>query len=132
MRLEGLELSFVLDGRTHRVNVEDEATYRVNAGTFWTDITFHPGQNREVKADGLPNAQGATLVQALSIALTEKRLREDVELLKGEQRTMNTWLDYKAEQEQACSERRRWFTHEQQDDVLAAALGLILPPFGLA
>ncbi len=120
LRLEGLELSLALNGRTHRVNVENETTYRVNAGTFWTDITFHPGQNREVKTDGLPNAQGATLVQALSIALTEKRLREDVELLKGEHHKINTWLDYKTEQEQACSERRRWFTHEQQADVLAA------------
>ncbi|MGQ9449373.1 UvrD-helicase domain-containing protein, partial [Xanthomonas citri pv. bilvae] len=77
LRLEGLELALSLEGRTHRVNVEDEASYRVNAGTFWTDITLHPGQSREVKADGLPNARGAALVQALSVALTEKRLRED-------------------------------------------------------
>lgn len=120
LRLEGLELALSLGGRTHRVNVEDEATYRVNVGTFWTDITFHPGQNREVKADGLPNAQGAALVQALSVALTEKRLREDVAFLKGEQRTIDTWLDHKAEQERACLEQRLWFTHEQQADVLAA------------
>ncbi|WP_254846035.1 UvrD-helicase domain-containing protein [Xanthomonas axonopodis] len=120
LRLEGLELALSLEGRTHRVNVEDEASYRVNAGTFWTDITLHPGQSREVKADGLPNARGAALVQALSVALTEKRLREDVAFLKGEQRTIDTWLDHKAEQERACSEQRRWFTHEQQADVLAA------------
>ncbi|MDC8747295.1 UvrD-helicase domain-containing protein [Xanthomonas campestris] len=120
LRLEGLELALALEDRTHRVNVEDEASYRVNAGTFWTDITLHPGQSREVKADGLPNAQGAALVQALSVALTEKRLREDVAFLKGEQRTIDTWLDHKAEQERACSEQRRWFTHEQQADVLAA------------
>lgn len=109
-----------LEGRTHRVNVEDEATYRVNAGTFWTDITFHPGQGREVKADGLPNADGNALVQALNVALTEKRLREDVAFLKGEQRTIDAWLDHKAGQERACLEQRRWFTHEQQEDVLAA------------
>ncbi|WP_232087953.1 MULTISPECIES: hypothetical protein [Xanthomonas] len=118
--MEGLELALALEGRTHRVNVEDEATYRVNAGTFWADITFYPGQNREVKADGLPNAQGAALVQALSVALTEKRLGENVAFLKGEQRTIDTWLDHKAEQERACSEQRRWFTHEQQADALAA------------
>ncbi len=120
LRLNGLELALTLDGRTHRVNVEDEATYRVNAGTFWTDITFHPGQNREVKADGLPNAQGADLVQALNLALTEKRLREDVAFLEGAQRSIDAWLDHKADQERACFEQRRWFTHEQQEDVLAA------------
>lgn len=120
LRLDGLELALALDGRTHRVNVEDEATYRVNAGTFWTDITFHPGQGREVRADGLPNAQGAALVQALNVALTEKRLCEDVAFLKSQQRTIDAWLDHKAEQERACFEQRRWFTHEQQEDVLAA------------
>ncbi|HEL7629421.1 TPA: hypothetical protein UL921_001207 [Stenotrophomonas maltophilia] len=120
LRLEGLELTLSLDGRTHRVNVEDEAAYRVNTGTFWTDITFHPGQGREVRADGLPNAQGTALVQALNVALTEKRLREDVVFLKGEQRTIDAWLDHKGDQERACLERRRWFTHEQQEDVLAS------------
>ncbi|HHA2422528.1 TPA: hypothetical protein ACOD9U_000303 [Stenotrophomonas maltophilia] len=98
MRLEGLELALALNGRTHRVNVEDEATYRVNAGTYWTDITFHPGRHGEVKVDGLPNAQGAALVQALNVALREKRLREDVAFLQGVQRTIDTWLDHKAEQ----------------------------------
>lgn len=120
LRLEGLELALALNGRTHRVNVEDEATYRVNAGTFWTDITFHPGRHGEVKVDGLPNAQGAALVQALNVALREKRLREDVAFLHGAQRAIDAWLDHKAEQERACFKQRRWFTHEQQEDVLAA------------
>ncbi|MNV04552.1 Helicase IV [compost metagenome] len=120
LRLDGLELALTLDGRTHRVNVEDEAAYRVNAGTFWTDITFHPGQGREVRADGLPNAQGADLVQALNVTLKEKRLREDVAFLKDQQGTIDAWLDHKAEQERSCFEQRRWFTHEQQEDVLAA------------
>ena len=44
LRLEGLELALTLEGRTHRVNVEDEATYRVHTGTFWTDITFRTGR----------------------------------------------------------------------------------------
>ena len=120
LRLEGLELVLALAGRTHRVNIEEEATYRVNAGTFWTDITFHPGLGREVKADGLPNDHGTALAQALNVALAEKRLREDVALLKDEQRTIDAWLDHKAEQERTCLVQRRWFTHEQQDDVLAA------------
>lgn len=29
LRLEGLELVLALDGRTHRLNVEDEATYSI-------------------------------------------------------------------------------------------------------
>ncbi|KRG51624.1 hypothetical protein ARC23_07865 [Stenotrophomonas beteli] len=73
-----------------------------------------------MKADGLPNAQGAALVQALNVVLREKRLREDVAFLQGVQRTIDAWLDHKAEQERACFEQRRWFTHEQQEDFLAA------------
>ncbi|NIJ72276.1 DNA helicase-4 [Xanthomonas sp. F4] len=120
LRLEGLELALTLSGRVHRVNVEEETTYRVQAGSLWTDITFHPGQGQEVKADGLPNAQGEALSQALNVALTEKRLRDDVAFLQGEQRTIDHWLDLKAEQERSCTEQRRWFTHEQQEAVLAA------------
>ena len=120
LSLEGMELALTAEGRVHRVNVEDDSSYRVHAGTFWTDVTLHPGQDREVKGDGLPNAQGAALVQALNVALTEKRLREDVDFLRSEQRTIDAWLDHKVEQEQVCSEQRRWFTHEQQDAVLAA------------
>ncbi|QHE87216.1 UvrD-helicase domain-containing protein [Hydrogenophaga sp. BPS33] len=120
LRLKGLDLALTLLGHSHRVNVEDETTYRVQAGTFWTDITFYPGQEREVKADGLPNAQGATLVQALNVALTEQRLRRDLWFLQGEQQKIDRWLEQKADQERACAEQRRWLTHEQQDIVLAA------------
>lgn len=120
LRLEGLELALMLSGRTHRVNVEDEATYRVHVGTFWTDITFHPKQSQKVKADGLPNVQGAVLVQALNVALMEKRLRDDVAFLQGEWQTIDRWLDHKADLERDCAEQRRWFTHEQQEAVLAA------------
>ncbi|WP_437420384.1 UvrD-helicase domain-containing protein [Stutzerimonas chloritidismutans] len=120
LRLKDLELALTLGRHTHSVNVEDEASYRVHAGTFWTDITLHPGQSRELKVDGLPNTQGAAVVQALNAALREKRLREDVTFLKGAQRTIEAWLAHKAEQEQACAEQRRWFTREQQDAVLAA------------
>jgi DNA helicase-4 len=119
LRLEGLEIALKRGGSSLRVNVEDESTYRVHVGTFWTDITLHLGKGREVKVDGLPNAQGAALVQALNGAVTEKRLREDVAFLQGEQRTIDAWLDHKAEQEQACAEQRRWFTYEQQETVLA-------------
>lgn len=120
LRLAGVELVLALEGRIYRVNVEDEATCRVKAGTLWTDITLHLGRGQTVKADGLPNAQGAVLVQALNVALTEKRLREDVAFLKSEQRTIDAWLEHKAEQERACSQHRRWLTHEQQEDILAA------------
>lgn len=120
LRLEDLQLSLTVDGHTHRVNIEDEATYHVHAGTFWTDITLQPGQDKKVKADGLPNAQGSTLVHALSVALAEKRLQEDVIFLKNAQHTIDAWLAHKAEQEQSCAKQRRWFTHEQQEALLAA------------
>lgn len=120
LRLEGLELCLMLEGRSHRVNVEDETTYRVRAGTFWTDITFHPGQAGEVKVDGLPNAQGTALLQALDAVLKEKHLREDVAFLQSEQRKIDHWRMLKASQLRACAEERRWFTHEQQEDLLTA------------
>ena len=73
LRLDGPNLTLTISGRAHWVNVEEEATYRIRSGAIWTDITFQPGQSREVKADGLPNGQGAALVQALNVALTETR-----------------------------------------------------------
>ncbi len=120
LRLEYLVLTLTLGGRVHQVNIADEATYRVHAGMFWTDITFHPGQGREVKVDGLPNVQGAVLVQSLNLALTEKRLNEEVALLQSELRKIDMWLEMKAKQERVCLEQRRWFTYEQQQTLLVA------------
>jgi DNA helicase-4 len=114
-----VELALMLRGRVHKVSAEDKSSYRVHAGTFWTDITLYPGQGQEVKADGLPNAQGAALVQALGVVLTEKRLRGDVAFLQGELGAINAWLTHIAKQEQACAKQHRWFTHEQQEALLA-------------
>lgn len=52
LRLDGLKLAMTLAGSEHHVNIEDEGSYRVNAGTFWTDVTFHPGKNKKAKVDG--------------------------------------------------------------------------------
>jgi DNA helicase-4 len=120
LHLRGPEIMLALLGRSHRVNVEDETSFSVQAGTFWTEVTFYPGQEREVKVDGLPNVQGATLTQALSVALIEKRLREDVAFLQGEQQKIDRWLDQKTGYEQTCAQQRRWFTHEMQEIVMAA------------
>lgn len=118
--MDGLKLAMTLAGSAHHVNVEEENSYWINAGTFWTDITFHPGQENEVKADGLPNDQGATLIQALNAGLKEKRLRDEAKFLQREHQKIQHWLDHKAGQERKCAKDRRWFTHEQQQEVLAA------------
>ncbi len=120
LRLDGLELSLKMDGCTHRVNVEEKSAYRIHSGIFWTDITFYPGQGRETKADGLPNAEGSALTQALNVALTEKRIREDVDFLQGAHRTLNQWLDQKTSQEQTAIRKRLWFTYETQAALVAA------------
>lgn len=120
LRLEGMELVLTLDGRTHRVNVEDAATYRVQAGTFWTDITLHPGQSNEAKADGLPNTQGASLVHALKVALADKRIRESVALVKRAFQQITNWEKNNTEQLKAANSARRWFTHEMLAALKAA------------
>lgn len=120
LRLEGMELALTLEGHTHRVNVEDEASYRVHTGTFWTDITFHPGRGQEVKADGLPNAQGAALAHAVNLALADKRLREGVAFVKRAHQQIMAWEKHNAEQFQAASAARRWFTHERLAALKAA------------
>lgn len=120
LHLDGLELVLTAEGRTHRVHAEEETAYRIQPGMLWTDITLYPGQRAEVKADGLPNTQSATLTHTLNLLLAEKRLREDVEFLLGNLRTINKWLEHKTSQEQNCTQERRWFTHEQQIAVIAA------------
>jgi hypothetical protein len=112
--LDGLELVLTTEGRTHRVHVEEETAYRIQPGMLWTDITLFPGQGAEVKADGLPNTQGAALTHVLNSLLAEKRIREDVAFLLGTLKTIEQWLEFKTSQEQHCHQARRWFTHEQQ------------------
>jgi DNA helicase IV len=114
LRLQGLELSLTMHGQTHRVNVEEETSYRVNRGVLWTDVTLHPAQSREVKADGLPNDQGEALGQALDAALVDKRIREDVAFVRSAHRAVLQWLERKTKQEQEAEADRRWFTHEMQ------------------
>lgn len=120
LRLDRLELSLTVEGRTHRVSVEEESAYRIKTGAFWADITFYPRHGQEVKADGLPNVQGAALIQAVKSALVDKRIREDVALIQNAHQTIDQWLEFKASQEQACNKERRWFTHEMQVAVLAS------------
>lgn len=120
LRLQGLELSLVVNGCTHQVNVEDKASYRVNQGVFWTDLTFHPGLTREVKVDGLPNAQGASLAQALEAALVEKRIREDIAFLQSANQAMEDWFRQKLALEDKAKAERRWITHEMQTALEAA------------
>lgn len=112
--LNGLELSLEIAGKSYRVNVEEEASYLVRQGIFWTDITLSPGLANEVRIDGLPNAQGGVLRKALEFALTEKRIREDVAFLQRAQLAMQEWLSLKSRQENAAKVERRWFTHEMQ------------------
>lgn len=120
LSLDGLELVLTAGGRTHRVHVEEETAYRIHSGMLWTDVTLYPGQGAEVKADGLPNTQGAALTHALHLLLAEKRLREDVAFLLGTLQTIEQWLEFKTSQEQHCHQARRWFTHERQTAVIAA------------
>ena len=120
LRLENLELSLTLDGRSYLINFENEATYRIHPGTYWTDFTHYPEKGKKIKVDGLPNTHGEDLTQALSEALTEKRLRLDIAFIKGEQRSIDTWLAHKNALERTCAEQRRWLTREQQDALLAA------------
>lgn len=118
--LDGLELVLTAEGRSHRVHIEEETTYRIQPGMIWTDITLYPGQRSQVKADGLPNARGAALSHALHLLLAEKRLREDVAFLLGTLQTIEQWLEFKTSQEQRCTQARHWFTHERQTAVMAA------------
>lgn len=103
-----------IEGQPHRVNAEEEASYQVNRGIFWTDITLHPGRPGEVKVDGLPNAQGVILAKALESVLAEKRIREDVTFVQHTYQAVSDWLRQKLVQEKTVEAERRWFTHEMQ------------------
>ncbi|MBR1240256.1 UvrD-helicase domain-containing protein [Bradyrhizobium sp. AUGA SZCCT0274] len=113
----GFELSLTATGQSHCINVEDETSYRVQRGYFWTDITLHPGQACEVQVDGLPNFQGARLISALA---AEKQIRQDVAFLQRSQRSMSEWLRQKVTRERAAEVERRWLTHEMQMAMEAA------------
>ena len=113
----GFELSLTVAGQSHCINVEDETSYRVHQGYFWTDVTLHPGRAYEVQVDGLPNIQGASLISALA---AEKQLREDVAFLHRSHQAMSEWFRPKFAEENAAEAERRWFTHEMQIALEAA------------
>lgn len=119
LRLNGFELALMVGGSVHRVHVEEESTYRVQSGIFWTNITFYPGQKREINVDGLPNVRGEALIQTLNGVLEAKRLREDVGFLQATHETIVQWLAYKAKHEQYCIQGRYWFTYERHLAVMA-------------
>lgn len=54
LELNGVELTLTVSGRVHKVNVEEEETYRIQSGLLWTDIGFYTEQELEVRVDGLP------------------------------------------------------------------------------
>ncbi|VVE15906.1 DNA helicase II [Pandoraea communis] len=120
MSLQGLKLSLTVNGRTHNISIDEDGSYRVNRGFFWTDVTFHPGRSLAVKVDGLPNVRGAHLTSALDAALAEKQIREDVAFLIDAYQTVLNWLEHKTKQEQAAKADRRWITHEMQVAIEAA------------
>lgn len=120
LRLQGLDLSLTVNGHTCPTNVEQELSYRVHKGLLWTDLTLYPGQARETKVDGLPNAQADSLLAAIAQALTDKRLREDIAQLQNIHQTVLAWLELKNHREQVAINDRRWFTHEMQVAIQAA------------
>lgn len=119
LSLQGLELILSVDGRDHILNVEDEAAYRLQAGTFWTDFTARPTGGPEIRVDGLPNRQGTELARAIELALVDKRLREDAEFVAREHRAVLGWLRQARAQEKDAQSAHRWFTHDLQADLTA-------------
>ncbi|KGO98878.1 UvrD-helicase domain-containing protein [Novilysobacter defluvii] len=119
LRLDGSELTLTVEGRNHRLEVENEAGYQLQPGTFWTDFTAYPATAAAVKVDGLPNRAGNELRQSLEHALADKRLREAAALLNSELEDVRAWLSQVDAQEALAREQHRWFTHEGQQALLA-------------
>lgn len=114
LHLQGLELRLEIGGRVHKLDVENEGSYLVRPGVFWTDFTAFPGTPQEMKADGLPNARGATLLRAIERALQDKRIREDLTHARRAHKAMREWLEERSRQEQGAAAQHRWFTHDMQ------------------
>lgn len=120
LSLRGLELTLTVNGRTHVLNVGDEAAYHLRTGTFWTDFTAFPGTRKEIRVDGLPNKQSAHLAQAIELALVDKRLCEDAAFVTREHQTLLAWLRQARAQEKDAQAAHRWFSHDMQADLEAS------------
>lgn len=119
LRIDGLIMTLIMikDRRTHTINVEDEAAYRLQAGTFWSDFTIYPRTAHEIRVDGLPNDQGAELRRAIDVALTDKRIRDDVAYIRKAHLAAEQWSREQREQLDTAKTNNRWFTHEMQEAV---------------
>lgn len=120
LHLNGSDLSLTIGSRTHIINGEEEATYKIHLGILWTDITFHPQCTEQIKVDGLPNQMGAELRHALTDLVVAKRNYDEAELLLKANHSIEQWLSFKTSYEQRALRKRRWFTFEMQAAVLAA------------
>lgn len=109
-----LELSLTLDCHAYSVHIEDENSYQVRSGLFWTSITLNAGQFGALEVGGLPNTQSKTLIAALEHILSEVRIREKVKFLHGEQKLISEWLREKKERENEAEHQHWWLTHEVQ------------------
>jgi len=110
LRLQGLELSLTVSGKTYSVDIDEDHSYWLNRGFFWTDVTLHPDHSPAIKVDGLPNLRGDELTNALKDALMEK----DAASVRKAHQIILAWLAQKSQQEKTVETERRWFTHEMQ------------------
>lgn len=109
-----LELSLVVDGQSHSIDVGNEITYQISLGLFWTSITLNPGRPDVLKVDGLPNAQGESLIATVATISAEVQLRDDVAFLQHGYKAMSEWRRQKKDQEVAAGTERRWLTYEMR------------------
>lgn len=119
LRLDGLGLTLTVGGRTVALSVEEESSYRLQRGAWWTDFTAHPGSGASIKVDGLPNAAGDALRHALDLALADKRAREAASDVESSHATISKWLNTCRDAEWSHRMGRMWMTRERQTALLA-------------
>lgn len=110
---DGPSLVLITAGQTFAIDVEDDSTYLVRRGYFWTDITLGSGDNGTVRVDGLPNVLGSTLMDAMAEVAADC-LQQHISCLRAVHRAMDDWLGRLYDEVAAAKAQRRWFTHEQR------------------
>jgi DNA helicase-4 len=116
LRLDGAILTLIKNRQPYTINVEDEASYRLQPGTFWSDFTIFSGSPNEIRVDGLPNERGVELRHAIDGVLTAKRIRQDVAYIRDAHKSGTAWTRKVNEHLEAARKARRWFTHEMKQE----------------
>lgn len=123
LRLNNDSIDLTVAGLRHSAAIQIESPLRIRQGIFWTNLTLHPGESRQVVVDGIPNRHGSDISAAIQTIVDQLRV-EAQRRIEAELRTtrrerfhgallkIQAWRKEMVEIVQRANAELRWITRE--------------------